>query len=984
MDFYKKAILSKIPEYLKKFKIPHEARGKVINMQCPFCKDKALTAQVVAQTHLINCLNPLCNRKEKFTLISIVKKTEVDKKDFENEKIIQYIKELFQVKVVTPKDQSEIDKWFNYYANNGLSLTPVKGNDKIPVESAWQTKEHKDSKEWQEWLNNGLNLGVRTGEVSNLTIIDIDIKPIPEEIIKIMGETLIQESSKGYHLFYYYEADLPKTRIDKLKIDIENNGGQVLIYPSGFNKVQRKFINENKIIKLPLELKNYLNQFITVKDLKSNSEKVKEEIQSETYKKCLIEEGCVDNQTEILTDSGWQFFKDLDKTEKVATLNLKTREIRYQRPIKYFEYDYKDDLICIDNRSINLYVTPNHNQLILTKDKKNYNFLKAKELNTNIYIPRTGIWKGKNRKYFVLKAICNKNSEIKIKMGDWLEFLGLYLAEGYTIIDKKYNKGIIHITQIKKLKEIKKILKKMPFKIGKSKDGFKFHNITLANYLKQFGKSYEKFVPKDVKLLNKNLLIHFLYGFWLGDGTSGGNNHQSKQYYSSSKKLIDDIQEILFKIGKLGNIGLNRPKGSVCEINGKKYIRNYDVFYIVERNQYFNYFIPSKNKIKKVFYSGKVYCVEVPNHTIFIRRHGKCCWTGNSGRHDYIFHLGCILRKQLSVSDTEFVLGVFNKISCQPQLPYSEMKNITNSIVSYNFFDEKELANQILQYLKDVSEASLKDIERIVMGDTRLKAEEKEKIDKVIAYLRKEELIQKKGNIVVPVKKLEWQIDLMDELKPLSFKVPYFNDLAYFSNREMIIIGMKTGQGKTHLAMNIVKQLKQQNIKTKYVSLEKGSKFKKIALQLGLVENDFEHTCCYEPTQIELEKNAVTIVDWLNIPDFKNTHLTFGHFSQQLDKQGGFLIVFLQLKEDGSWFAINLVDWFAVLAVKYFQDEDSDGSSGYFDIGKVRDRICKKRVSKIPCKFNWETKELIRADEIKNENNTELKEKLLESGNEEG
>jgi len=34
--------------------------------------------------------------------------------------------------------------------------------------------------------------------------------------------------------------------------------------------------------------------------------------------------------------------------------------------------------------------------------------------------------------------------------------------------------------------------------------------------------------------------------------------------------------------------------------------------------------------IEKVPYKGKVYCLEVPNHTLCVRRNGKICWCGNS------------------------------------------------------------------------------------------------------------------------------------------------------------------------------------------------------------------------------------------------------------------------------------------------------------------------------------------------------------------
>jgi hypothetical protein len=36
-----------------------------------------------------------------------------------------------------------------------------------------------------------------------------------------------------------------------------------------------------------------------------------------------------------------------------------------------------------------------------------------------------------------------------------------------------------------------------------------------------------------------------------------------------------------------------------------------------------------KFQVKREFYEDMVYCVEVPNHIIFVRRKGKTAWCGN-------------------------------------------------------------------------------------------------------------------------------------------------------------------------------------------------------------------------------------------------------------------------------------------------------------------------------------------------------------------
>ena len=77
---------------------------------------------------------------------------------------------------------------------------------------------------------------------------------------------------------------------------------------------------------------------------------------------------CYDNQTQIFTESGWKYFYQLNKTEKVATLNKKTSEIQWQNPIGYSEYDnsklngemYKIKTIDENGKEGNLVVSEKH------------------------------------------------------------------------------------------------------------------------------------------------------------------------------------------------------------------------------------------------------------------------------------------------------------------------------------------------------------------------------------------------------------------------------------------------------------------------------------------------------------------------------------------------------------------------------------------------------------------------------------------------
>lgn len=105
----------------------------------------------------------------------------------------------------------------------------------------------------------------------------------------------------------------------------------------------------------------------------------------------------------------------------------------------------------------------------------------------------------------------------------------------------------------------------------------------------------------------------FFDAMMLGDGYEQRGNIQ---YATISKKLADDMQEIGLKLGLAANIKRKDDH--------KREFSHYIVSY-----QITNYYKVENENIKDIDYKGMVYCVEVPNSTIYVRRNGKACWTGN-------------------------------------------------------------------------------------------------------------------------------------------------------------------------------------------------------------------------------------------------------------------------------------------------------------------------------------------------------------------
>ena len=150
-------------------------------------------------------------------------------------------------------------------------------------------------------------------------------------------------------------------------------------------------------------------------------------------------------------------------------------------------------------------------------------------------------------------------------MDDWLWFLGIYIAEGcVNRADLKKHHYVIDIAAVKPAKRIiiEKRLRKLPWNIYSLEDRFRINNRALCKYLEPLGRAKNKRVPDFIKHLPPHRIKRFLEGYGIGDGHTSQprimfSKYQQKSqttYYTSSKRLADDLQELLLKIGKVGNI----------------------------------------------------------------------------------------------------------------------------------------------------------------------------------------------------------------------------------------------------------------------------------------------------------------------------------------------------------------------------------------------------------------------------------------------
>ncbi len=350
------------------------------------------------------------------------------------------------------------------------------------------------------------------------------------------------------------------------------------------------------------------------------------------------EMGCYDEETEVLTLAGWKRFTDVGEDDLFATLHPESEILEYHRASRIVRFKHHNRMVQIRNRATDLLVTLDHNMFGQEGNQfrrsRRWGFLKAKNLPHQFAVPRSARWIGREESVFVLPAVekfhrrgktvvPKLTNPIFIPMDLWLAFLGLWIAEGWTS-DASYQVGLAAVNP-RKLPAIQKIIEAMPFRWKKVKGGWKCYDKQLWTYLKPLGKAHSKFIPAEFKQFSPRQLAILFDTMCLGDGNLQRNGFRI--YYTSSPKLADDVQEILLKLGRVGQVKSRYRKGG--RMGDRPFVSVRPCFEVIERVRKTTAWIDRRDT-EIVPYAGTVYCVTVPYHTLYIRRTGKAIWCGNT------------------------------------------------------------------------------------------------------------------------------------------------------------------------------------------------------------------------------------------------------------------------------------------------------------------------------------------------------------------
>jgi len=126
------------------------------------------------------------------------------------------------------------------YAKNGMHVFPVKEKCKQPANSnGFKGATTSPEKIQSFWQTTAFNIGLATGEINNLIVVDVDDEKIWAEYLTTQPEALPTgpkvETGNGHHLYFSYPKGRKmrnKTKVKDLGFDVRANGGYVVAPPS--------------------------------------------------------------------------------------------------------------------------------------------------------------------------------------------------------------------------------------------------------------------------------------------------------------------------------------------------------------------------------------------------------------------------------------------------------------------------------------------------------------------------------------------------------------------------------------------------------------------------------------------------------------------------------------------------------------------------------------------------------------------------------
>lgn len=356
--------------------------------------------------------------------------------------------------------------------------------------------------------------------------------------------------------------------------------------------------------------------------------------------------GCVDEQTEVLTENGWCKVGQVNKGDRLPTLNVSTNSVEMDNVLDMSIFREEKKMVHIKSRQIDQLVTEDHRCVVSKRtfkgDKSPLRIVRAHELvgKTTAYIPMV------HHSIFDFGDV--KSDDKFYKVLGWVIGDGSYWTKRDKYTSKKGEKVAISqkvcIIQSKFCDQLEQDLTEAGIGFYKKK-----HNTNCYRYElnAEASVAIREIIPD--KQLTYDLIFNAnhaeRHSLLLGLMMSDGNNTVGTRFYQNQGQTTDVFQALLVLLGRTTTQHKTRKNVTVA-------IKQSD--YAQVRAKYENY-------------NGIAWCPTTRNGTIFIRRNGIVSVTGQTftAKQAMMVPSGLNIHDEVDASDSNVITQYETRLQAQ-------------------------------------------------------------------------------------------------------------------------------------------------------------------------------------------------------------------------------------------------------------------------------------------------------------------------------
>jgi thymidylate synthase (FAD) len=351
--------------------------------------------------------------------------------------------------------------------------------------------------------------------------------------------------------------------------------------------------------------------------------------------------GCYDDATEVLTEAGWKAWPAVTGSELFATRTIDGR-LEYQPASRLVRKEYRGHLIGFRGMSLDLMVTPDHRVLtsgMTTLEGRRRAAYSLKPAHQVLWRAHrhvtTADWAGEHIEWFGFDGQ-------RFSPEPLLQLVGFFVGDGFL---SSSNHIVFNLRKDRERSFLSRVTAAAGLELREWRNGHLAVPMG-PNLRALFAECYDerqKVLPARLLGLSRALLSALYDGLLQSDGSicarpGGADRHT---YHTTSKRLADQVQELALKLGRSASV---RPHVVQPGDGHFGSLPRWRVTIYNERNSrpaLCRTRADADTQMGVEAYDGAIHCVEVPNHTLYVRRNGYPVWSGNTPfeHNSFRFHV---------------------------------------------------------------------------------------------------------------------------------------------------------------------------------------------------------------------------------------------------------------------------------------------------------------------------------------------------------